>query len=137
MPLVQIGLLLLAQAATPPNPAPAPAEPLIATACRPDGDPDDIMVCGRRNQGGGYRLPAPDRFDPAGPIDSVSRERHRLLDVGAVGIDSCSPVGPGGFTGCELNDWRHADEQYAGRNHSILPRASVHIGVVGRALPPQ
>jgi hypothetical protein len=126
----QIGLLLLAQAANNPEPAATPAAPLISTACPRDPSPDNITVCGRRDDSGGYRLPAPDGFDPAGPIDSVLRERRRLFDVGAVGIGSCSNVGPGGWTGCDFIQWRHDYEQYAGRPHGIWPRATVHVGVV-------
>lgn len=129
-----IALLLAAQA-----PASPPALPVPITSTVPScpANPDDITVCGRRNGNDSYRLPQADRFDPAGPTDSVSRERHRMIEVGGAGIGSCTPVGPGGWTGCMLGDWRHADEQYAGRNHSVLPRASVHVGVVGRAQPPQ
>jgi hypothetical protein len=136
MPIaVQIGLLLLSQAVTNPDPPATRTAPLTSTACPAGRTPDDITVCGRRDDGNGYRLPPPTGFDPAGPIDSVSRERHRLLDVGAAGIQSCSAVGPGGWTGCEFTDWRHADEQYAGRNHTLLPRASIHVGVVSRTPP--
>lgn len=132
---VQIGLVLLSQASNNPDPAPTLTAPLAAPACRPDRNQDDITVCGRRDDGAGYRLPPPDRFDPAGPIDSVSRERHRLLDVGATGIGSCSTVGPGGWTGCMLTTWREADEQYAGRNHSTGRGVSVHVGASNRAPP--
>ena len=131
-----IAFLLLSQASTTlPDQPTALAAPVASNECPADRVPDDITVCGRRNDGSGYRLPPSDRFDPAGPIDSVSRERHRLVDVGAVGIQSCSTVGPGGYTGCEFIDWRHADEQYAGRNHTLLPRATVHVGVVSRTPP--
>src|SRR4051812_22987738 len=119
MPLaVQIGLLFLAQAANNPDSATLTA-PVPSSPCPPAQSQADIIVCGRPNDGSRYRLPAPDRFDPAGPVDSVSRAAHRMLDVGATGIQSCSTVGPGGWTGCEFIDWRHADEQYAGRNHTI------------------
>jgi hypothetical protein len=96
MPLFPIGLLLLIQASNDPGPAATLTLPVISRACRADRDPNAITVCGRRDDGAGYRLPEPDRFDPSGPIDSVSRERHRLLDVGAAGIGSCSTVGAGG-----------------------------------------
>jgi hypothetical protein len=119
--------LLLAQAASNAAPAPAASAPLTASPCRSDGIPDDITVCGRSNDGAGYRLPPRDRFDPAGAIDSVSRERHRMLDVGATGTGSCSTVGPGGWTGCMNNAWREADEQYAGRNHSLGRGVSVGV----------
>ena len=135
MPLVlQIGLQLLAQAAN--LPAAAPGATFHIPACPVDRDPEDITVCGRRNDSNGYQLPAPERFDPGGTVDSVSRERHRLLDVGAVGIGSCSTVGPGGWTGCMHNSWREADEQWAGRNHGHGPGVSVQVGSTGRP-PPQ
>jgi hypothetical protein len=134
MPLaVQIGLLLLAQAAAPADPAPSLTGPLVTRACRPNRD--DITICGRRNDAESYRVPAPDGFDPSGTVDSVSRERHRLLDVGASGIGSCSTVGPGGWTGCMLNTWREADEQYAGRNHSTGRGVSVHVDAGNRTPP--
>jgi hypothetical protein len=31
--------------------------------------------------------------------------------VGATGINSCSPVGPGGYTGCEMQVIQQAKEQ--------------------------
>jgi len=128
---VQIGLLLAAPAANTPDPPATPTAPVALPACRADRNPNDITVCGRLNDGAGYRLPpAPDGFDPGGTVDSVSRERHRMLDVGAVGTQSCSAVGPGGWTGCEFNDWRHADEQWAGRNHGHWPRATLHVGAI-------
>jgi len=62
---------------------------------------DELVVCGRRIPPDRYRLPIrPDRFDPKGPVDSVSRERHRLMEEGDAGIGSCSTVGAGGFAGC-------------------------------------
>jgi hypothetical protein len=67
------------------------------------GDDDDeaIVVCGRRADPERYRLPIRQNgFDPRGATDSVSRERHRLIEEGDAGIGSCSTVGPGGYTGC-------------------------------------
>jgi hypothetical protein len=91
-----IMILFSAQAAN----LPASSSPRAATAndpaCSVQGE-SDVTVCGHRDEGSGYRLPQLDQhFDPAGSIDSVSRERHRLLDVGAAGTHSCSTVGPGG-----------------------------------------
>lgn len=120
-----LGLALPSQTDTA---APQLAAPVAAARC-PDGhDADAITVCGRSDGAGGYRLPPPQGFDPAGPIDSVSRERHRMLDVGATGTGSCSTVGPGGWTGCMLIRWREANEQYAGRDHGQERGASVRVG---------
>ena len=136
MSLAVVSLVLAQAAALPAGAEHVPAAPLISPQCRrADRGADGITVCGRRDTAQGYRLPPPERFDPAGPIDSVSRERHRLFDVGAAGIGSCSTVGPGGWTGCMLEDWRHEDEQYAGRNHGHGPGASIQVGPFRRALP--
>jgi len=98
--------------ASPPDPEPAPAR--IVEDC-PSPAPGDLVVCGRPGARSPYRLPPQDAgWTPDGAIDSVSRERHRLLDPGAAGIGSCSTAGPGGSTGCDLIRWREAYEQRAG-----------------------
>lgn len=71
-----------------------------------------ILVCGRRESP--YRLPAELRdpgFDVDGPVDSVSRERHKWMEAGASGTGSCSNVGAGGWTGCMVKGWEAADQQ--------------------------
>lgn len=69
--------------------------------CRNMGEADEIVVCGRVDAPEPYRLPIrPEGFDPKANVDSVSRERHRLMQEGDAGIGSCSTVGPGGYTGC-------------------------------------
>jgi hypothetical protein len=95
-------LLLLAQ--------PADAGPVEAPRIVPDGrcarpsdnlSEDELVVCGRRIEPDRYRLPIrPDRFDPKGAVDSVSRERHRLLDEADAGVGACNNVGIAGPTGC-------------------------------------
>lgn len=73
---------------------------------------EEIVVCGDREVRSPYRLPPSQRFDPAGSVDSVSRERHRLYEQGESGIGSCSTVGPGGWTGCMSKRWKEAREQW-------------------------
>ena len=90
---------------------------------------EEIVVCGRRDGRSPYRVPEVDQgFDPGGTVDSVSRERHRLLDLGATGIQSCSTVGPGGWTGCDLIRWREAQEQYGGGAGRGEGGTSVRLG---------
>jgi hypothetical protein len=75
----------------------------VERRCAGAGAEDDeaIVVCGRRADPERYRLPIRQNgFDPGGATDSVSRERHRLIEEGDAGIGSCSTVGPGGYTGC-------------------------------------
>ena len=88
----------------------------IRPDCRQTGEAEEIVVCGRRDQDERYRLPIrPDRFDPKGPVDSVSRERHRLVQEGDSGIGSCSTDGPGGWTGCfHRNTKRRCEQETCG-----------------------
>ena len=117
------------------NPSPAsaqareesPAQLRVIENCPVSGDSDEAVACGRRSRSP-YQLPEQrEGFDPAGSIDSVSRERNRLLDVGATGIHSCSPVGPGGWTGCDIIRWKEAHEQWDGHRRGE-PRLSFKVG---------
>jgi hypothetical protein len=68
----------------------------------PRGTSEEIIVCARRPENERYRIP-PETAVP-GDNDPNSRSwatRARNLDeVGETGTDSCTPVGPGGQTGC-------------------------------------
>jgi hypothetical protein len=102
------------QAAAPQAAAAAPpVVPRIVPDCSRDIE-KGILVCGRRRSGSVYRLPEPTAFDPDGATDSVSRERHRLMDYGAAGTGSCSTVGPGGWTGCDAIAWKEMHQQKDG-----------------------
>jgi hypothetical protein len=78
-----------------------------------------ITVCARSKEETDrrFRLPQmPDRgFDPLGSIDSVSRERHRLIDGDGANTDltrgSCSAAGASGWTGCQIKKWGEMDQQ--------------------------
>ena len=97
------------------------AAPVEAPRIVPDGrcerpadnlSEEELVVCGRRIEPDRYRLPIrPNRFDPKGAVDSVSRERHRLIQEGDAGIGSCSTVGAGGFTGCFHRSTKRRCEQ--------------------------
>ncbi len=70
----------------------------------PEAQGDDIVVCGRLDEGERYRIPEALRGDPNSPRRESWTQRVRALErVGRTGTLSCSPVGLGGFTGC-LND---------------------------------
>jgi hypothetical protein len=85
--------------------------------CRAPHPAGEILVCRRPGAQQRFRLPPmPDRgFDPLGGRDSVSRERHRLIDGDGASQDltrgSCSAVGASGWTGCMIKGWREADQQ--------------------------
>ena len=71
-------------------------------AC-PRSTDDAIVVCARKPEADRYRIP--EKFRSSGPRQSRQAwaNRARALEtVGATGINSCSPVGPAGFTGCMM-----------------------------------
>ena len=69
--------------------------------CPQSAQGDEIVVCGRLDEGERYRIPEPLRGDPNNPRrESWSTRVTALERVGRTGTDSCSPVGSGGFTGC-------------------------------------
>ena len=76
---------------------------VLPEECSGTAPSDDIVVCGTREKTSPYRLPKlNDRFDWRGPVDSVARERARLMEGEESGIGSCSNRGPGGLNGCWL-----------------------------------
>ena len=84
----------------------------VISRCGPATDSDEVVVCGRRSEAERYRLPIrPEGFDPKGTMQSVSRERHSLIQEGDDGIGSCSTSGPGGYTGCFHRSTKRRCEQ--------------------------
>lgn len=73
-----------------------------------DPDPvaqgDEILIIARRPESDRYRIPT--EFREAAQADAVSQEARvdEMVAIGRTGTDSCSPVGPGGFTGCFMRD---------------------------------
>ena len=67
----------------------------------PRSTDDEIVVCARKPETERYRIP--ERLRQGGSLQSRQSwaARARSFEtVGATGTNSCSPVGPGGFTGC-------------------------------------
>ena len=109
-------MLVLAQAAQ-IDLGTAVSREIARQECR-ETDPNEIVVCGRRKADERYRMPGHDGpFDPDGDQPSVMRERSSWVEHGDTGINSCGPVGPGGWTGCSLKDWERDRQQNAwGKN---------------------
>lgn len=106
-------LVLLATALPAPASAPTLQNVLrnVIGDCRMPAD-GSVIVCARPDSP--YRLPPAARdpgFDVNGAVDSVARERHKLMEVGGSGTGSCSNVGAGGWTGCMTRGWDIADQQ--------------------------
>jgi hypothetical protein len=90
-----------------PAPAEAQAQPNIAEIIVYGNDPcprstdDQVVVCARRPETERYRIP-PNMRQSGTPqqMQSWAVRSKNLETVGSTGINSCSPVGPAGYTGC-------------------------------------
>ena len=92
----------MAQGAAPPAPEPKISAMIVYgdDACPPSTN-DTIVVCARKPDKERYRIPEALRGDPNDPKNQAWAERATLLEyAGRSGIGSCSPVGPGGASGC-------------------------------------
>ncbi len=75
-------------------------------------DPDEIVICAKLPDNERYRIPKELRDDPLAPENQAWANRARALEtVGASGINTCSTVGTGGFTGCFTKLAREAREE--------------------------
>ena len=75
----------------------------------PRSTDDEVVVCARKPESERYRIP--ERFRTGGPRqtrEAWANKARALETVGATGINSCSPVGPAGFTGCLVQVIRQA-----------------------------
>ena len=101
-----------------PSPAVAQQQSNIAEIIVYGNDPcprstdDQVVVCARRPEAERYRIPP--KLRPSGTrqqTNSWAQNSKVLETVGSTGTNTCSPVGPGGYTGCELQVIKQAREQ--------------------------
>jgi hypothetical protein len=73
----------------------------------------EITVCARKDEGERYRIPAPLRESQSPSNESWNNKVLAYETVGRSGTLSCSPVGPGGWTGCanQLIDTAYAEKR--------------------------
>ena len=67
----------------------------------PRSTDDQVVVCARKPESERFRIP--ERYRQSGSRQSRESWANKALafeTYGRTGINSCSPVGPGGFTGC-------------------------------------
>ncbi|HKU93347.1 MAG TPA: hypothetical protein VJP82_08375 [Sphingomicrobium sp.] len=88
----------------------------------PRSTDDQVVVCARRPEAERYRLP--EQYRPSGTRqqkEAWGRKAKALETVGATGINSCSPVGPGGFTGCLTQVIKQARQDNRERSQEVAP----------------
>jgi hypothetical protein len=115
------GAALLASAPAAAQGSAAAADPKISTMivygddpCPPSTD-DTIVVCARKPDKERYRIPEALRGDPNDPKNQAWAQRATALEyAGRSGIGSCSPVGPGGASGCFNQIVREARAERSG-----------------------
>ena len=60
-----------------------------------------ITVCARKDEAERFRIPAPLRDNPNASVNQGWTQRVKAYEtVGATGVNSCSPAGAGGASGC-------------------------------------
>ena len=67
----------------------------------PRSTDDQVVVCARKPESERYRIP--EKLRQGGSFQSRQSWANRATAIetyGRTGINSCSPVGPGGWTGC-------------------------------------
>ena len=74
----------------------------------PPSKGDEITVCARKAEAERFRIPAPLRETPSTKTEAWAQRVLAYETVGRDGINSCSPVGPGGALGCTQKLIRNA-----------------------------
>lgn len=110
-------------------PAPAAAQQRVAEIIVYGNDPcprstdDEVVVCARRPEAERYRIP--ENLRPSGPPQagqSWANKAKVLETVGDTGTFSCSPVGPGGYTGCLTQVIKQARDQRRQQAEDYAPQ---------------
>lgn len=116
-------VLLSAPAAAQETAAPPPGGERISQLIVYGDDPcpqstaDEIVVCARKPEADRYRIPENLRNETGDKtIETWTERATELQYVGRSGIGSCSPVGPGGMTGCYEEMVRKARAERQGRD---------------------
>lgn len=82
----------------------------------PASNDGSITVCARKDEAERFRIPAPLRENPNAAINQGWTQRVKAYEtVGSFGVNSCSPVGAGGTTGCmaQLINSAYAEKKQA------------------------
>lgn len=91
----------------------------------PRSTDDEVVVCSRVPESYRYRMP--EAYRPGGTFQQRQawQSKARTLErVGRTGIQSCSPVGPAGYTGCldqMINNARRESNEAAAESTAPQP----------------
>jgi hypothetical protein len=88
----------------------------------PRSTDDQVVVCARKPEAERYRIP--EKLRPSGSRQQKEAwaNKARVLEtVGDTGTNTCSPVGPGGFTGCLTKVIREARTQQRQQAEDTTP----------------
>jgi hypothetical protein len=111
-----------------PAPAVAQANNAVSEIIVYGNDPcprstdDQVVVCARKPEAERYRIP--EKLRPSGSRQQKEAwaNKARVLEtVGDTGTNTCSPVGPGGFTGCLTKVIREARTQQRQQAEDTTP----------------
>ena len=90
----------------------------------PRSTDDEVVVCARKPESERYRIP--ERYRPSGTYQqrqAWANKARSIERVGRTGIQSCSPVGPAGYTGCLDQMIKSArDESNEARQEQTAPQ---------------
>jgi hypothetical protein len=93
----------------------------------PEAQGQEIVVCEILVEEERYRIPSNLRFSESPQNTSWARRVDRIRYIGEFGTMSCSPAGPGGFSGCNqqlVDAWRgDRSEAEAVRFGQLIERA--------------
>jgi len=87
----------------------------------PAGTGGEIIVCAKRPESDRYRIPTEFREPAAADRESQESRVDDAVALGRTGTDSCSPVGPGGHTGCFV---QQADQYRAAKKDNARARSA-------------
>jgi hypothetical protein len=88
----------------------------------PRSTDDEVVVCARKPETERFRIP--ERYRPSGTrqqTESWANRAKAIEYVGQTGTMTCSPVGPGGYTGCLSQAISRAKAEYQDNRKADVP----------------